>query len=212
MNIGESGAVRKFRCCDAAKRSLHGTGNGRLTRKHVRPKRRRNRGMLLKMPVNSRINLSPAGSIQKSNRLLSGRRKVINSSYTQVSHARIACSVKYKSELEFISTACADTFPLWPAIHPTPADQRDERRPGRDEFIPLGQPNRRPGAVHTPNVCHWLQTCNETQKFCMWLCVARNITQFSRGIHCVKLPRAEEGDVADSGNVAGSGPRTREGR
>jgi hypothetical protein len=38
----------------------------------------------------------------------------------------------------------------------------------------------------------------------MQLCAARNITQFSRGIYCGKLPRPEEGHVADSGNVAGS--------
>ena len=38
----------------------------------------------------------------------------------------------------------------------------------------------------------------------MRLCAARNITQFSRGIYCGKLPRPEESHVADSGNVAGS--------
>src|SRR6266702_1473512 len=38
----------------------------------------------------------------------------------------------------------------------------------------------------------------------MRLCAARNITQFSRGIYCGKLPRRRQGHVADSGNVAGS--------
>jgi hypothetical protein len=37
----------------------------------------------------------------------------------------------------------------------------------------------------------------------MRLCAARNITQFSRGIYCGKLPRPEESHDADSGNVAG---------
>lgn len=32
----------------------------------------------------------------------------------------------------------------------------------------------------------------------MRLCAARNITQFSRGIYCGKLPRREESHVADS--------------
>jgi hypothetical protein len=38
----------------------------------------------------------------------------------------------------------------------------------------------------------------------MRLCAARNITQFSRGIYCGKLPRRQQSHVADSGNVAGS--------
>jgi hypothetical protein len=38
----------------------------------------------------------------------------------------------------------------------------------------------------------------------MRLCAARNITQFSRGIYCVNLPRRQQSHVADSGNVAGS--------
>jgi hypothetical protein len=38
----------------------------------------------------------------------------------------------------------------------------------------------------------------------MKLCAARSITQFSRGIYCGKLPRRQQNDVADSGNVAGS--------
>jgi hypothetical protein len=41
----------------------------------------------------------------------------------------------------------------------------------------------------------------------MRLCAARNITQFSRGIYCGKLPRRRQSHVADSGNVAGSVPR-----
>ncbi|MHC4053191.1 hypothetical protein [Bradyrhizobium sp. 25ACV] len=45
----------------------------------------------------------------------------------------------------------------------------------------------------------------------MRLCVARNITQFSRGIYCGKLPRPGESHVAESGNVAGPASRTREG-
>ncbi|MET4384693.1 hypothetical protein ABIB73_000428 [Bradyrhizobium sp. F1.4.3] len=38
----------------------------------------------------------------------------------------------------------------------------------------------------------------------MRLCAARNITQFSRGIYCGKLPRQQQSHFADSGNVAGS--------
>jgi hypothetical protein len=38
----------------------------------------------------------------------------------------------------------------------------------------------------------------------MRLCAARNITQFSRGIYCGKLPRRQQSHFADSGNVAGS--------
>jgi len=49
------------------------------------------------------------------------------------------------------------------------------------------------------------------RNFAWRLCAARNITQFSREIYCGKLPRPEESHVADSGNVAGSVPRTREG-
>jgi len=41
MNIGESGAVRKFRCCDAAKRVTHSKGKGRLTSRHCRLTARR---------------------------------------------------------------------------------------------------------------------------------------------------------------------------
>ncbi|WP_246791541.1 hypothetical protein [Bradyrhizobium commune] len=38
----------------------------------------------------------------------------------------------------------------------------------------------------------------------MPLCAARNITQFSRGIYCGKLPRWQQSRFADSGNVVGS--------
>jgi hypothetical protein len=38
----------------------------------------------------------------------------------------------------------------------------------------------------------------------MRLCAVRNITQFSRGIYCGKLPRRQQSRVADSGNVAGA--------
>ena len=41
MNIGESGAVRKFRCCDAAKRRAHSRGKERLTPRHCRLTARR---------------------------------------------------------------------------------------------------------------------------------------------------------------------------
>lgn len=37
MNIGESNAVRKFRCCDAAKRRMHSGDKERLTSWHCRP-------------------------------------------------------------------------------------------------------------------------------------------------------------------------------
>ena len=45
----------------------------------------------------------------------------------------------------------------------------------------------------------------------MWLCVARNITQFSRGIYCGKLPRPEKSHAAESGNVAGLSKDKKEG-
>ena len=37
MNIGESGAMRKFRCCDAARRRMHSGSKERLTSRYCRP-------------------------------------------------------------------------------------------------------------------------------------------------------------------------------
>lgn len=45
----------------------------------------------------------------------------------------------------------------------------------------------------------------------MLLCAKRNITQFSRGIYCGKLPRLEKSHAAESGNVAGLSKDKKEG-
>jgi len=45
----------------------------------------------------------------------------------------------------------------------------------------------------------------------MPLCAKRNITQFSRGIYCGKLPRPEKSHAAESGNVAGLSKDKKEG-
>ena len=95
------------------------------------------------------------------------------------------------------------------------ARNRAERRPRRDLFSHLSEREHFSffRAAHTRHACvAALRSCNENQKFRIRALRAAQHHAILAGNLLRQVAATGESHAADSGNVAGSGPRTKEGK